>query len=132
MKIGHMHRYILFGMSDDLSEIIVLKLAPKDATYDELVVDLKAARDLHQCRYAVFSADYDKGGVNRNKIISIFWNPSEATVKQKMLYASSHNTFKQELEKGQGGIALSFSVGDDDEIQWESIKERLLSNDKYF
>jgi len=129
LKMGKQYRYLIFGLSSDMTEIVVKKRASPEAEYSEFVADLRKTRDEGQCCYAVYSAKYTKGEMQRGKIMFVMWTPSEASVKQKMVYASSVIAFKKEL--GQG-IGLSFTSGDDDDIAWEEVLCKLREGDKYY
>lgn len=131
LKMGKQYKYLIFGLSNDMKEIIVTKKASPEAEYSEMVTDLRKIRDQGQCCYVVYSAKYTTGEMQmaRGKIMFVMWTPSEASVKQKMVYASSAIAFKREL--GQG-IGMSITSGDDDEIAWEEVLCKLREGDKYY
>jgi hypothetical protein len=59
-----------------------------------------------ECRYGVYDFSYvGKEGVEKNKLFFVSWVPDVAKVKAKMLYASSKERFRRELDgaRGSGG-----------------------------
>ena len=63
------HKYIIFNLSKDFSEIVVDKTS-SDADYDTFLADLPE----NECRWAIYDFEFEKeGGGKRNKIIFISW-----------------------------------------------------------
>lgn len=123
IKLGHKFRYIVYSLTDDLTQIRVLKTAPPAAVYDDFVEDLKEAETLRQCRYGIFDAQYQlSDGQQRSKLVFFLWSPEDATVKQKMLYTSSKDALKKSLR----GIGKEIQACDYGDLAWSSVMEVLL------
>lgn len=69
LKLGKAHRYVIFTINADNTEIVVEKTAPKTATYQEFVTGLPK----DDTRYAVFDFEYQQEGGLRNKILFVVW-----------------------------------------------------------
>lgn len=68
LKSGKKTKFIIYGMSADNSEIVVLdKSTEKD--YDKFLETLPEA----ECRWAVYDFEFDSGEGLRNKIIFFAW-----------------------------------------------------------
>lgn len=126
IKLGHVYRYILFKLSDDLKEIVVDKCGERSATYDEFLADMHAARANGECRYAVYDAEYTTANGPRSKLVFLLWAPEDAKLKQKMLYTSSKDALKKKVD----GIAKEIQATDNDEISWEHMLEVCQSTDR--
>lgn len=67
--MGKKIKYIIFGISKDYKEIIVLKKS-ESLSYDDFIADLPEA----ECRWAVYDFEYEKEeGGTRNKICFFAW-----------------------------------------------------------
>jgi len=65
-------------------------------------------------RYAVFDFEWDtKDGCKKSKIVFVTWVPDTAKIRQKMLYASSKDKFKRELD----GIQVEIQGTDFSEVE---------------
>ena len=69
LKHGKLHKYIIFNLSENLTEIVVEK--PSSSTeYDDFVADLPE----DQCRWAIYDFEFEKEGAGkRNKIVFVSW-----------------------------------------------------------
>lgn len=126
IKLGHVYRYILFKLTDDLKEICVDKCGERNATYDEFLADMHAARSAGECRYAVYDAEYTTPNGPRSKLVFLLWAPEDAKLKQKMLYTSSKDALKKKVD----GIAKEIQATDNDEISWEHMLEVCQATDR--
>ena len=69
LKLGKKIKYIIYGLSEDNKEIVVLKRS-ESQLYDEFVADLPEK----DCRWAVYDFEYEKEeGGRRNKICFYSW-----------------------------------------------------------
>ncbi|KAG0563329.1 hypothetical protein KC19_8G022300 [Ceratodon purpureus] len=113
-------RFIVFKLDEKVKQITVEKLGGPDATYEELVASLPE----NECRYAVYDFEFTaKDGIissQKSKIFFIAWSPDIARVRAKMIYASSKDMLKQELN----GIHYEIQATDPTELDLEVIKER--------
>ncbi|KAG9310903.1 actin depolymerizing factor [Chiua virens] len=112
LKLGKRFKYLFFRLNDDLSEIVVDKTS--DASdYGAFVAEFPAA----QCRWAVYDFEFEKPGEGpRKKLGFISWSPDDAKVKDKMVFASSHEALKRKLD----GIAFEVQGTDRSEISYET------------
>uniref|UniRef100_A0A7S2EY82 ADF-H domain-containing protein n=1 Tax=Stereomyxa ramosa TaxID=1078864 RepID=A0A7S2EY82_9EUKA len=119
MKLGHCYRYIIFRMSDDLTEVIVEKTAPETASYDDFVAELPE----NDCRYALYDYEADMGSDGiRNKLCFVLWCPDSSRIKPKMLYTST----KESMKKVLVGINTEIQATDYSEIAEDVVKERAM------
>jgi hypothetical protein len=139
------YRYIVFKIED--KEIVVEKRVTNDdmetghiddygdnskAAYDEFVQDLKNLTDnFKDCRYAVFDFKFtgsrEGAGVSKmDKIVFLQVCPDGASVKRKMVYASSASAIKAAL--GTGKI-VALQISDESEMSHRELLNKL--SDKY-
>ncbi|KAI8929134.1 hypothetical protein BC831DRAFT_444848 [Entophlyctis helioformis] len=126
MKLRRSYAFLTFKISDDGSSIVVdqaLDVAQAarigtDATYGTFV----AAMPEKEGRYGVLEVEYDSGleGV-RSRLVFIAWNPSEAKIRSRMVYASSKAAIRQRLD----GIYSEVQCTDAGELAFESVFEQI-------
>jgi hypothetical protein len=69
LKLRKKHKYIIFGLNKDKTEIVNLK-TETSTDYDVFLADLPE----DQCRWAVYDLEFEKeGGGQRNKIVFYQW-----------------------------------------------------------
>jgi cofilin len=111
-------RFIVFKIEG--SQIVVEKYGGPEATYEDFVGALPEA----DCRYGVYDFDFtsEDGDIScqKSKIFFIAWSPDNSRVRAKMIYASSKETFKRELN----GIHYELQATDPTEMDLEVIKDR--------
>ncbi|CAI2353052.1 unnamed protein product [Caenorhabditis sp. 36 PRJEB53466] len=102
------------------------------AAFDKFVEDVKNRTDnLTDCRYAVFDFKFTcsrvgAGTSKMDKIIFLQICPDGASIKKKMVYASSASAIKASL--GTGKI-LQFQVSDESEMSHKELLNKL--SEKY-
>ncbi|XP_024171937.1 uncharacterized protein LOC112177860 isoform X2 [Rosa chinensis] len=117
LKAKRNHRFIIFKI--DKQEVVVEKLGEPDETYDDFTASLPA----EECRYAVFDLDFTTiENCQKSKIFFIAWSPDTSKVRMKMVYASSKDRFKRELD----GIQVELQATDPSELSFDIIKSRAL------
>mgnify|MGYP000987987029 CR=1 FL=1 len=114
LRMGSTMRWVTFRMSEDWKSVIVDRKAARESTWEEFV---KALEDAGDCRYGAFSLDFEQSeGQRRNKLVSVLWTPSQATVRSKMLYAATKDSVKRALVgtglELQAGNASALELGD--------------------
>jgi len=98
------------------------------AAYEAFVKDLKERTDgFSDCRYAVFDFKFTNqrpgaGTSKMDKIVFIQLCPDGASIKKKMVYASSASAIKGAL--GTGKI-IQFQVSDESEIAHKELLSKL-------
>jgi cofilin len=113
-------RFIVFKIDEKLQQITVEKYGAPESTYEEF----KASLPEKDCRYGVYDFEFTtEDGVTscqKSKIFFIAWSPESSRVRAKMIYASSKEMFKRELN----GIHYELQATDPTEMGLEVIKER--------
>lgn len=121
VKMGHRWLYIIYRISDDL-KICVEEKGGHDKTYNDFVEKLKEAEKQKQCRYAIFDVRFLQNDVPQEKLAFFLWSPDCASIRQKMLYASS----KQALRNNIRGIQAEIQCNDDNDLAMSNVLERCM------
>ncbi|KVI04942.1 actin-depolymerizing factor 2-like [Cynara cardunculus var. scolymus] len=117
LKAKRTFRFIIYKIEEKQKQVIVEKLGEPAETYDEFAACLPA----DECRYAVFDFDFMTAeNVPKSRIFFIAWSPDTAKVRSKMIYASSKDRFKRELD----GIQVELQATDPSEVGLDVIKSR--------
>jgi cofilin len=96
-------RYIVFKITDDKKNIVIDCKGEKGASFSEFTSKLPDG----DCRYSVLDVEINtKSGATTNKLIFVAWSDDNASIKPKMLYASS----KDALKKALSGINDEYQV----------------------
>ncbi|THH31229.1 hypothetical protein EUX98_g2947 [Antrodiella citrinella] len=116
LKLGKKHKYIIYNLNKDVTEIVVEKTSAS-TSYDDFIADLPEK----ECRWAVYDFEFEReDGGKRNKLVFIAWSPDDAKVKQKMLFASSKDALRRTLI----GIATEIQGTDFSEVAYESVLDK--------
>ncbi|CAL9138498.1 unnamed protein product [Musa acuminata var. zebrina] len=119
LKAKRNYRFIVFKIDEKIQQVTVEKLGQPDETYDDFTASLPA----DECRYAVFDFDFvTDEHCQKSKIFFISWAPDTSRVRSKMLYASSKDRFKRELD----GIQVELQATDPSEMSIDIVKGRAL------
>ncbi|XP_042979348.1 actin-depolymerizing factor 7-like isoform X1 [Carya illinoinensis] len=119
LKAKRNYRFIVFKIEEKIQQVIVEKLGNPDETYD----DFAASMPENECRYAVFDFDFTTNeNCQKSKIFFISWAPDTSRVRSKMLYASSKDRFRRELD----GVQVELQATDPSEMSFDIIKGRAL------
>ncbi|XP_075487963.1 actin-depolymerizing factor 7-like [Primulina tabacum] len=117
LKAKRNHRYIVFKIDDTVQQVTIEKIGSHDETHQDFSESLPA----NECRYAVFDYDFTTDeNCHKSKIFFVAWCPDTARVRTKMLYASSKDRFKRELD----GIQVELQATDPSEMSLDIFKER--------
>ncbi|KAK9914255.1 hypothetical protein M0R45_038044 [Rubus argutus] len=117
LKAKRNYRFIIFKIEQH--EVVVEKLGNPDETYEDFTASLPA----DECRYAVFDLDFTTvENCQKSKIYFIAWSPDTSKVRMKMVYASSKDRFKRELD----GIQVELQATDPSELSFDIVKARAL------
>ncbi|KAL4297301.1 hypothetical protein GQ457_12G007110 [Hibiscus cannabinus] len=115
LKAKRNYRFIIFKIHEQ--QVVVDKLGGPGETYQ----DFTAALPANECRYAVFDFDFTTDeNCQKSKIFFIAWAPDGSRVRSKMVYASSKDRFKRELD----GIQVELQATDPSEMSFDIIKAR--------
>jgi len=119
LKLGRKYRYIIYGLNDAQTGIVVNK-ASDASDFGDFVKDLP--RD--QCRWAVYDFEFEKDGEGkRSKLCFVSWSPDVAKVKEKMVFAASREALRRRLD----GIAFEIQGTDPSEITYNTVLEKALT-----
>ncbi|KAG0491649.1 hypothetical protein HPP92_004702 [Vanilla planifolia] len=119
LKAKRNFRFIVFKLDEKALQITVDRLGNPEESYD----DFTACLPPNECRYAVYDFDFiTDENCQKSKIFFIAWSPDTSRVRSKMLYASSKDRFKRELD----GIQLELQATDPSEMSLDIVKGRAL------
>ncbi|CAK9160942.1 unnamed protein product [Ilex paraguariensis] len=117
LKAKRNYRFIVFKIEGQ--QVVVEKLGSPEESYDNFTASLP----VNECRYAVFDFDFiTDENCQKSKIFFIAWSPETSKVRMKMLYASSKDRFKRELD----GIQVELQATDPSEMSLDIVKGRAL------
>ncbi|CAI9774124.1 unnamed protein product [Fraxinus pennsylvanica] len=117
LKAKRNYRYIVFKIENQ--QVVVEKLGNPQDSYDDFSASLPA----NECRYAVYDFDFTTNeNCQKSKIYFVAWSPDTSKVRMKMVYASSKDRFKRELD----GIQVELQATDPSEMSLDIIKARAL------
>ncbi|KFK33962.1 hypothetical protein AALP_AA5G084200 [Arabis alpina] len=115
LKAKRTFRFIVYKIED--KQVIVDKLGEPDKSYEDFAASLPA----DECRYAIYDFDFvTEENCQKSKIFFIAWSPDTAKVRMKMIYASSKDRFKRELD----GIQVELQATDPTEMGLDVFKSR--------
>ncbi|KAL6177237.1 hypothetical protein ACLB2K_048763 [Fragaria x ananassa] len=115
LKAKRSYRFILFKIEQQ--QIVVDKLGEPNDSYD----DFTSSFPPDECRYAVYDFDFiTEENCQKSKIFFIAWSPDPSKVRMKMVYASSKDRFKRELD----GISFELQATDPSEMSLDIVKGR--------
>uniref|UniRef100_A0A5B7CAQ9 Putative actin-depolymerizing factor-like n=1 Tax=Davidia involucrata TaxID=16924 RepID=A0A5B7CAQ9_DAVIN len=111
------HRYVIFKIDEKKNEVVVETTGGPAENYD----DFTAALPENDCRYAVYDFDFvTSENCQKSKIFFIAWSPAISRIRAKMLYATSKDRFRRELD----GIHYEIQATDPTEMDLEVIRDR--------
>ncbi|KAI0081627.1 actin cross-linking [Panus rudis PR-1116 ss-1] len=117
LKLGKKLKYIIFGLSDDNTEVVVLKKSP-EPDYETFLSELPE----QECRWAVYDFEFERPGEGkRSKLLFVSWSPDDAKIKQKMLFASSKDALRRSLV----GLATEIQGTDYSEVAYENVLDKV-------
>ncbi|GAU19464.1 hypothetical protein TSUD_77080 [Trifolium subterraneum] len=117
LKSKRSYRYIVFKLEEQ--QVVVEKCGDPNASYE----DFMACFPANECRYAVYDFDFTTDeNCQKSKIFFVAWSPDSSRVRMKMVYASSKDRFKRELD----GIQVELQATDASEMSLDIVKARAL------
>ncbi|KAL2595128.1 hypothetical protein AAZX31_11G024100 [Glycine max] len=115
LKAKRVYRFITFKIEQQ--QVVVDKIGESTESYD----DFQASLPADECRYAVYDFDFTTDeNCQKSKIFFIAWSPDTSKVRMKMVYASSKDRFKRELD----GIQVDMQATDPSEMSLDLVKAR--------
>ncbi|XP_068340984.1 actin-depolymerizing factor 3-like [Pyrus communis] len=122
LKVKRTYRSIVFKIEEKQKQVVVEHVGEPAETYEQFTEKLPA----DECRYAIFDFDFlTPEGVQKRRIFFIAWSPDTSRVRSKMIYASSKDRFKRELD----GIQVELQATDRTEIVLDVIESRASTTD---
>ncbi|KAG6500918.1 hypothetical protein ZIOFF_040780 [Zingiber officinale] len=117
LKAKRTYRFIIYKIDEKQKQILVEKLGEPNLTYDDFTASIPS----NECRYAIYDFDFvTEENCQKSKIFFIAWTPDTSRVRSKMLYASSKERFKRELD----GIQVELQATDPTEMGLDVIRGR--------
>ncbi|OWM82322.1 hypothetical protein CDL15_Pgr001896 [Punica granatum] len=117
LKAKRTYRFIVFKIEEKQKQVVVEKVGEPAQSYDEFAASLPA----NECRYAVYDFDFvTEENCQKSRIFFIAWSPDTSRVRSKMIYASSKDRFKRELD----GIQVELQATDPTEMGLDVIRSR--------
>ncbi|KAK4356556.1 hypothetical protein RND71_025527 [Anisodus tanguticus] len=117
LKAKRTYRFIVYKIEEKQKQVIVEKLGEPAESYE----DFAACMPADECRYAVYDFDFVTAeSCQKSRIFFIAWSPDTAKVRSKMIYASSKDRFKRELD----GIQVELQATDPTEMDLDVFKSR--------
>ncbi|KAL0376789.1 UNVERIFIED_CONTAM: Actin-depolymerizing factor [Sesamum calycinum] len=105
-------RYVIFKIDEKKKEVVVEKTGSPAENYDDFTASLPE----NDCRYAVYDFDYvTSENCQKSKIFFIAWSPSISRIRAKMLYATSKERFRRELQVTYSLIINNLASGKADQ-----------------
>uniref|UniRef100_A0A5K3F035 ADF-H domain-containing protein n=1 Tax=Mesocestoides corti TaxID=53468 RepID=A0A5K3F035_MESCO len=101
LKLKKTCRFILFKI-DGEKEITVDQVGCRDCTFENFKEELNKLRG--DARYAVLDFEPE---ANKSDLVFVTWIPSDATVRTRMLYASSVDALKAHLTGFKGVVQIT-------------------------
>lgn len=117
LKAKRTHRFIVFKIEEKQKQVVVEKVGEPTQGYE----DFTACLPDNECRYAVYDFDFVTAeNCQKSRIFFIAWSPDTSRVRSKMIYASTKERFKRELD----GIQVELQATDPTEMGLDVIKSR--------
>ncbi|KAJ8899341.1 hypothetical protein K2173_018315 [Erythroxylum novogranatense] len=117
LKRKKVHRYVIFKIDEKTKEVLVEKTGGPAESYE----DFTSALPDSDCRYAVYDFDFvTSENCQKSKIFFISWSPSTSRIRAKMLYATSKDRLRRELD----GVHYEIQATDPTEMDLEVLKDR--------
>lgn len=119
MKTKSTFKWAVYMIDSAGSEVVAESVGGSGSTYDEFVAVLPE----NQCRYGVYDYAYTNADTHQtvNKLVFINWAPDVASIRTKMMYASSKDFFKGFLD----GVGAEIQASEIDELVESEMRERV-------
>ncbi|KAL4312477.1 hypothetical protein GQ457_01G055960 [Hibiscus cannabinus] len=117
LKRKKVYRYVIFRIDEKKREVVVDKSGAPAESYHDFTASLPES----DCRYAVYDFDFvTPENCQKSKIFFIAWCPSSSRIRAKMLYATSKDRLRRELD----GIHYEIQATDPTEMDLEVLRDR--------
>ncbi|RBR13270.1 uncharacterized protein FIESC28_08236 [Fusarium coffeatum] len=113
LKLKKNHKFIIFNLSHDRTEIVVDQTS-ESSEWDDFTSSLPE----NEPRWAVYDFHYEgPDGGARNKLVFVSWSPDTAKIKAKMVFSSSRDALRRALV----GIGAEIQATDYSDITYEEV-----------
>lgn len=110
------HSYIVFAATPDLRELTIERCGAASESWNDMLKALPTDGP----RYIVTQYNWDLGlDGKRSRTVFILWVPEKSTLKNKMIYAASKQSFRQALT----GVQVDVAASDPSELTSERMLE---------
>nr|XP_033810524.1 cofilin-2-like [Geotrypetes seraphini] len=101
-EIKKRKKAVLFCLSDDKKYIILeagkeILVGDIGETVDDPYKTFISMLPKDDCRYALYDVCYDTHETRKEDLVFLFWAPDSASLKSKMIYASSKDAIKKKF-----------------------------------
>ncbi|CAL9753910.1 unnamed protein product [Musa acuminata subsp. burmannicoides] len=111
------YRYVVFSIDEKQNQVVVEKTGAATESYDDFLASLPE----NDCRYAIYDFDFvTEENCQKSKIFFVAWSPSISRIRAKMLYATSKDRFRRELD----GVHYEIQATDPSEMDLEILRDR--------
>ncbi|MCT9004639.1 actin-binding ADF family protein [Streptomyces rhizosphaerihabitans] len=118
LRDGKKHKYVLFNLGKDNTEIVVEKVS-SSTDYEDFIADLPET----ECRWAVYDFEFEKEGAGKRKLAFVWWAPHAAQASQKMFFGASNNGLVRSL----AGVAFEIQGAEYSEVAYEAVLDKANS-----
>lgn len=118
MKTRSAYEWITFKINHAGDMVIVSEEGPRGSTNFE---HFRSNFQGNECKFGVYDYEYVGDDKRINKLVFVHWAPDTAPIKQRMMFASSKDFFKSNLE----GIAAELQVTELNELTLEEMRDRV-------
>jgi len=131
IKKRKQYRYLIFHIRDE-KVIDIEKYGERDASYQDYLTCLEEYGEKAECRYALYDFEYEhqcqgtSEKTMKQKLFLMTWCPDCAKVKHKMLYCSSFDALKAQLQ----GVGKIIQATDLAEASYDAVLEKMKSTDR--
>ncbi|CAM6026165.1 unnamed protein product [Sphagnum balticum] len=117
LKRKKTYRYIIFKIDEKAQQITLEKTGEPGESYEQFASHLPE----NDPRYGIYDFDFvTEDNCQKSKIFFIAWSPDTSRVKAKMIYASSKDRFRRELD----GVHYELQATDASEMDIHVIRDR--------
>ena len=102
LKKKKTHRFIIFQIQNE-KEVVPTILGERSAAFEEF----QAAVVANQPCYGVFDLEYQRDGIDTDKIMFVSFVPDSLKPKARMVYASTSETLKNDLELHKSALQVN-------------------------
>ncbi|KAM3248635.1 actin-depolymerizing factor-like isoform X2 [Capsicum annuum] len=117
LKRKQVHRYVIIKIDENKKEVVVEKTGNPTEIFDDFTASLAE----NDCRYAVYDFDFvTSENFQKSKIFFVHWSPTTSCIRAKIVYTTSKDAFKRELD----GFHYEIQATDPTEVDLEVLKDR--------